>query len=1845
MYYDPPHHGTTASHSSNSSPSPSPSSPPPPHLKDDPHPNSSHPPSSPLSASPSLPSSLAPPLPWLDDDAASTGSRDSDADERRAKRSAHSFTSALSSRSSPFTPLDYSGAASASAFPPYNGWPAPYLPFPLPPTAPSPPFPPYPLREYSSPSHTYGFAHNSPSSSLHHSPYPPSHPPPHPPQPHPYSHSFPSASAPSAPPHRPGARPAVHSIPRHVRSLNATQLLECDIHLQRHYPSLLELYSDEASGLEHCFEFVIKHGLMPVLTVRYIRDGSLDEAVKPHVEWMMEDVDRGMPCLGVDAETGVHSTRLLQVSTRSRCLLLRIPMQSHTHLYSTHHSHHHHHHTVRIASSLTSLLESRAIYKSGAELWGDALDLYRDLHISLNAGLNMSWVHRRGHFSLSLEHMTNLVLGKDAFLKDKDTTTSDWDRPVLTFRQLVYGALDAQASFIVANTGDEGGPRPLPFHCGDMSGTWLSSAASWLNIVKYVQKEHEAVRSEVAIDGVQFQGDEVIVRLKAFSGRLRWERYIYLLYADSSEELMRILSVNAKELHLSYLRRDAHRRPRSEAECAKLIVPKERFDEAIMTPVRLYLSRYMHGEEPFNPFIASILDLPFMPRPSSFTLAPPVSSFALPQRLLSPPHSPSLSPTYAHDDHFIAVSSAPQPWWFDPFVDPLPPPSTSSASHPPLCAEQKDALALLSTTRILAVTGGPGTGKTQLLVAHLLLSPPEQRSLVLTDSPGAARHLCSMVAGYLEADDVALFLPLDFVVEWEEGEYDGVREGGYLVDAERVLEDADEQRRANRRVLITTVAMAFHLSLHLPALFFPRPLLAFDDANQVWLVKAVLLLRFLTSTERVLVTGDLVGLTPSLCKDIHHPLSLLSQLTIVAASHHLHHYHGHRTKPFTILHATLHTQHRMAKHICALISAVFYPSSPLLSLDEPTGERNVYWKDCRGAATRAENSRSVQNPKEAEEVVRVWLQLEREGWKREEMVVLAFYDAQVEAVWENGGAEIGVRVMTVEAFAGRETDCVILSLASEFITPSLSDRYRINTACSRARQRLYIVGNRVTLTRVEGHWRQISEFEAREPMRKAQVVPDLVHDFPSLGATAAAPSTPHDNGGLNAAMPALTSPTQAPHVSPPGPGGRVSGGGLAWSSLLAGSTGGGGGGMTASASASSMSPHAEDEGGADDGVGGYARNGGGGGGEGGGHAEGGGEKWGQNGGFYWGKKPSAASPSSASTAAAAPSPAHSSMQAVAFPLSIPGSASQRPPQSGGAGGAFHPSSSPHGPSPSTPQFRPAFSPLPLPAADDPAKPFRWRTSLCHFFTKGHCQNGSQCNFAHGEWELRSIPAATAAHAQWQQAQHLLQLSAAQQPPPPQLLWAAAGPPGGGATGLSVVRPGAVPQSPKQLVLPPQPQAFPPFSPSSLSALSLTSTAAASLHSPARSSALHPMGQGLRVGGPTSGLSSLSSPTSAGGGFSAPSAVFSPSPSASLFTPAKSPLQATSAVFTPTQPHTPAPQSIPASVGGRDPDARRASTESASSIGEDATGPSSLGRRPPESPQRRRSVEAWDGSAADDSTAWRGTQRPAMPASTAAPAAAPANLSPPSTAAVATPALPAGAKGGVAMTPALSALATSITTSNGHTIKILPSTAPTAATASAASTAAVPAVPLPVRKVSSPTQPLPTNPAAGQAAALVGAGPKAGGKKAGAGVVTAAAVPAAAGVKDKAKGGKGTAGEAPKAEKRLERPAGARAEAPTPSPPSASALTSAKGGWYCASCTFYNDGAAVRCEMCETERKEDWKAVTTGKKATQGQQTGGQGVGVGGGTGAAVAPVVVMTNNNPFAAVMNGGNGGGRRKGR
>jgi len=104
--------------------------------------------------------------------------------------------------------------------------------------------------------------------------------------------------------------------------------------------------------------------------------------------------------------------------------------------------------------------------------------------------------------ALSLAAMVNLSLGtQNAFLKDKETTTSSWGAEHLSIRQLVYAALDAQTSWVA---GANQMQIPKPFNVSDIPHALLSKFARWKQRLRAhsMDAEAHAQSASSALSGV-----------------------------------------------------------------------------------------------------------------------------------------------------------------------------------------------------------------------------------------------------------------------------------------------------------------------------------------------------------------------------------------------------------------------------------------------------------------------------------------------------------------------------------------------------------------------------------------------------------------------------------------------------------------------------------------------------------------------------------------------------------------------------------------------------------------------------------------------------------------------------------------------------------------------------------------------------------------------------------------------------------------------------------------------------------------------------------------------------------------------------------------------------------------------------------------------------------------------------------------------------------------------------------------------------------------------------------------------------------------------------------------------
>jgi superfamily I DNA and/or RNA helicase len=123
---------------------------------------------------------------------------------------------------------------------------------------------------------------------------------------------------------------------------------------------------------------------------------------------------------------------------------------------------------------------------------------------------------------------------------------------------------------------------------------------------------------------------------------------------------------------------------------------------------------------------------------------------------------------------------------------------------------------------------------------------------------------------------------------------------------------------------------------------------------------------------------------------------------------------------------------------------------------------------------------SKRNPEEAVFIVGKAKRLVELGLAPEDIAVIAPYAAQVRLIRER--MDCGdIEVDTVDGFQGREKEAVLISLVrsnSNGEIGFLSDVRRMNVAMTRARRKLFIVGDSATLASHEFFSRLLEYFES-----------------------------------------------------------------------------------------------------------------------------------------------------------------------------------------------------------------------------------------------------------------------------------------------------------------------------------------------------------------------------------------------------------------------------------------------------------------------------------------------------------------------------------------------------------------------------------------------------------------------------------------------------------------------------------------------------------------------------------------------------------------------------------------------
>ena len=171
-----------------------------------------------------------------------------------------------------------------------------------------------------------------------------------------------------------------------------------------------------------------------------------------------------------------------------------------------------------------------------------------------------------------------------------------------------------------------------------------------------------------------------------------------------------------------------------------------------------YFARYTQGEEPFNPFIATLLNLG--------PAAPSANNVA--QQLASVPPQ-SLEPSAG-----LSIEASNAYWWFEPLIQPNERVLTGAAaqelqeSQRILDARQREVLETFEHSRITLLESGAGTGKSAILVAAILRALARSTSINLSHSSQAVRMsaqrvlvICEPSAGRALTEKLARYLGAD----------------------------------------------------------------------------------------------------------------------------------------------------------------------------------------------------------------------------------------------------------------------------------------------------------------------------------------------------------------------------------------------------------------------------------------------------------------------------------------------------------------------------------------------------------------------------------------------------------------------------------------------------------------------------------------------------------------------------------------------------------------------------------------------------------------------------------------------------------------------------------------------------------------------------------------------------------------------------------------------------------------------------------------------------------------------------------------------------------------------------
>ncbi len=400
-------------------------------------------------------------------------------------------------------------------------------------------------------------------------------------------------------------------------------------------------------------------------------------------------------------------------------------------------------------------------------------------------------------------------------------------------------------------------------------------------------------------------------------------------------------------------------------------------------------------------------------------------------------------------------------------------------------AQAHAAQQAMAAGELALIHGPPGTGKTYTLaiLAKALVAQGE-RPLALADSNAATDHLALAAesqglkvlrlghparirpeAKHLSLESALAKGPFAKALQLMDKELKTLAQKGHWRERRALMRERwalEDQARAQAmeaaQVIASTLGTIMRRLDKLP----PTRTALIDEATQAMEPSIWTIVPFI---QRMILAGDPHQLGPVL-KQPGNPLerSLVDRLLDLGLS-----------MPM------LQVQHRMSPQISALVQPVYGPeyrpsaqasmrhAGELSERLPEWAEAGVFFLDTAGSGLEEEvdpSSKSTRNRGEVKALALIYSQLQAAGIPPDQVVLLAPYRAQVDAL--KGHPQLkGLRAATMNAWQGREEEVILCTLVRsnpEGRLGFVADERRLTVALTRAKRLLVLVGDSATLT-------------------------------------------------------------------------------------------------------------------------------------------------------------------------------------------------------------------------------------------------------------------------------------------------------------------------------------------------------------------------------------------------------------------------------------------------------------------------------------------------------------------------------------------------------------------------------------------------------------------------------------------------------------------------------------------------------------------------------------------------------------------------------------------------------------